>query len=414
MNTPKITHITACRSCEGTSLKKFLCLPGMPFTDDFVQPHKFGQEFRADINVFVCEQCLTVQTQHDVEVASYYQDYQYSVGESNFAKDFMRSLARALKQAFYPHASDTKVLEVGSSDGEQLLAFKETGCSVLGYEPSSVLCEKSELKGVPAIQGLFTSESPRLLPQTFKEVDVIMLSYTFDHLPDPVSFAKTAASILNKSNGLLVVEIHNLEKIIERQEFCLFEHEHSIYLTEETVQKICHAADLVVIDFDLVPEIERRANSLIFVATPAGSNLSSRVAPSRTPRKFFDLHFYDEIGSGIAQGIRNLERFVDKCTAGGRKLAGYGAGGRGVMTLAAMGNAERVAYVVDKRPKGAGLLMPKTGVPVHSISHLSVERVDEILVFSFGYMDEIQAELSSLGYRKHQFHSLIDVLAGRF
>jgi beta-phosphoglucomutase-like phosphatase (HAD superfamily) len=30
----------------------------------------------------------------------------------------------------------------------------------------------------------------------------------------------------------------NLEKIIERQEFCLFEHEHSIYLTEKTMQEL--------------------------------------------------------------------------------------------------------------------------------------------------------------------------------
>jgi ubiquinone/menaquinone biosynthesis C-methylase UbiE len=411
---PKIAHISNCRVCKSKRLEKFLSLPNMPFTDDFVRPQKFGQEFRADINVYVCEECLSVQTQHDVDVEDYYEDYQYSVGDSTLAKSFMRTLAYSLKKKYYPDSDGRKVLEVGSSDGEQLLAFKETGCQVLGYEPSSLLCEMSEKKGAPTVQGLFTSDSTKLLPPNFKEVDVVMLSYTFDHLPDPISFLHTVTSILNKKDGLLVVEIHNLEKIIERQEFCLFEHEHSIYLTEKTVKNICHAAKLAVIDFDLVPENERRANSLIFIATPAGSDLASQAAKARTPEKFSDINFYQQIGQNIEQGIENLDRFVNQRVSGHQKLVGYGAGGRGVMTLAAMKNATLLAYVVDKRPKGNNLLMPKSGLPIYPISQLSIEPADQILVFSFGYMKEIQQELSTLGYQPHQFHSLIDVLAGRF
>jgi len=386
----------------------------MPFTDDFVCPQKFGQEFRADIDVYVCEDCFSVQTQHDVDVEDYYEDYQYSVGDSTLAKGFMWSLAQRLKKKYYPSINGKKVLEVGSSDGEQLLAFKETGCQVLGYEPSSLLCEMSEKKGVSTIQGLFTSDSTKLLPPNFKEVDVVMLSYTFDHLPDPISFLHAATSILNKKDGLLVVEIHNLEKIIERQEFCLFEHEHSIYLTEKTVQNICLAADLVVIDFDLVPEVERRANSLIFIATPVGSDLASQAVIVRTPEKFADTNFYKQIGLNIEKGIENLDAFVNQCVSKNEKLVGYGAGGRGVMTLAAMKNANLLAYVVDKRPKGKNLLMPKSGLPIYPISQLGIEPADQLLVFSFGYMKEIQQELSNLGYQPHQFHSLIDVLAGRF
>ncbi len=414
MKTPSIYKLSNCRICGGKNLQKFIHLPNMPFTDDFVTPERKDTEFKADIDIFVCEECLTAQTQHNVDVADYYEDYQYSVGDSVLAKGFMKILAKRLKQAYYPLINGKKVLEVGSSDGEQLLAFKMTGCRVLGYEPSSVLCDMSEEKGVPTIQGLFTSDSVELLPSDFKEVDVVMLSYTFDHLPDPVSFLKTTASILNKHDGLLVVEIHNLEKILERQEFCLFEHEHSIYLTEQTVINICESVGLVVIDFDLVPEVERRANSLIFIATPVGSKFSDKSIKYRSSKDFSDLKFYSMVGENIRQGIANLEKFVDQITAQNKKLIGYGAGGRGVMTLAAMQNAQKFAYVVDKKPKSPGLLMPKTGLRVFPIEQLSVDPADEILVFSFGYMDEIQKELSVMGYKPEQFHSLIDVLAGRY
>ena len=414
MKIPSVKKLNACRVCGAVNLRKFLHLPDMPFTDDFVSVERKGVEFKADIDVFICETCLTAQTQHDVDVEDYYEDYQYSVGNSTLAQNFMQQLAENLKQNYYPLTGTKKVLEVGSSDGEQLLAFQRTGCQVLGYEPSSVLCELSEKKGIPTIQGLFTSESVQHLPPEFKEVDVIMLSYTFDHLPDPVSFLKTSASILNSNDGLLVVEIHNLEKIFERQEYCLFEHEHSIYLTEQTVVSICKSVGLAVIDFDLVPELDRRANSLIFVATPEGSRLAGKAVTPRTPSKFSDFAFYDEAGQNIANSILHLDRFVEQVLTERKRLVGYGAGGRGIMTLAAMKNAQKLAYLVDKRPKGSGILTPKSKLPIYPIEQLNIDRADVILVFSFGYMKEIQEELSLMGYRPEQFYSLVDVLAGRY
>ena len=414
MNQPKVHFRNACRLCGSTSLQRFLHLPEMPFTDDFITPEALGSEFRADIDVFICTSCLSAQTQHDVDVGDYYEDYQYSVGGSSTASRFMRILAENTVARFPASSASRKVLEVGSGDGEQLVAFKNTGCRVLGYEPSSVLCKVAEAKGIPTIQGLFTADSIHQLPDEFKEVDVVMLSYTFDHLPDPRAFTAAARAILNKDHGLLIVEIHNLEKIIERQEYCLFEHEHSIYLTEASVAQLCALEGLTVIDFDLVPEADRRANSLIFVATPNESQLAARAVKPSTPDAFNHLDHYSLIGANITSAIQNLDRFVDQMTAHGKTLAGYGAGGRGVMTLAAMRSAPKLKYLVDKKPKRPGLVAPKSGVPLVSLDELASNPVDAILVFSFGYIDEIRREVSALGYQPDQFYSLLDVLAGRF
>jgi SAM-dependent methyltransferase len=414
MNQPKVHFRNACRLCGSTSLQRFLHLPEMPFTDDFITPEALGSEFRADIDVFICTSCLSAQTQHDVDVGDYYEDYQYSVGGSSTASRFMRILAENTVARFPASSASRKVLEVGSGDGEQLVAFKNTGCRVLGYEPSSVLCKVAEAKGIPTIQGLFTADSIHQLPDEFKEVDVVMLSYTFDHLPDPRAFTAAARDILNKDHGLLIVEIHNLEKIIERQEYCLFEHEHSIYLTEASVTQLCALEGLTVIDFDLVPEADRRANSLIFVATPNESQLAARAVKPSTPDAFNHLDHYSLIGANITSAIQNLDRFVDQMTADGKTLAGYGAGGRGVMTLAAMRSAPKLKYLVDKKPKRPGLVAPKSGVPLVSLDELASNPVDAILVFSFGYIDEIRREVSALGYQPDQFYSLLDVLAGRF
>ena len=409
-----IQFLEQCRACGSGALRRILHLPAMPLTDDFIPQERFGQEFRADIDVFLCNDCLTAQTQHNVDMGDYYEDYQYAVGASPTAGRFMQILARNLVARFGLGRQGLKVLEVGSGDGGQLLAFKQLGCEVLGYEPSTTLARMAETQGIPTIHGLFTAESVRALPQVFQSVDVVMLSYTFDHLPQPREFLAAARSILNPETGLLVVEVHDLEKIFARQEYCLFEHEHSIYLTKRTAAQLCAREGLRVIDFDLVPENERRANSLIFVATPDGSRLAREFpnADATVPDGFGRAEFYDEQAALIGRGIANLDRFVSSVTAQGRSLAGYGAGGRGVMTLAAMQTAGQLRYLVDKKPKRPGLVVPKSGVPLVGLEALRESPVDDLLVFSFGYMREIQAELAQFGYEPRQFHSLLDVLRG--
>ena len=412
MSTPTITRINQCRACGSSHLQQFLNFPAMPFTDDFVTEANKGKEFSADIPVYICRDCLVAQTQHNVDVGDYYEDYQYSVGASGKASVFMRLLAENLRSRYYPAKSGVKVLEIGSGDGEQLLAFKQTGCNVLGYEPSSYLCKVAADKGIPSIQGLFDENSISALPQDFHSIDVIMLSYTFDHLPKPKPFLESCLRLLDPEDGLLVIEIHDLEKIIDRQEYCLFEHEHSIYLTEQTAQPLFEREGYAIIDFDLVPDEDRRANSLIIVAAPKTSSRAKAPVQPRTPEKFKDLAFYDRVGKDIATGIAHLEAFIEKSTQNGKKLAGYGAGGRGVMTLAAAGNANRLEFLIDRKPKKVGLLVPKSHIPLVDIPYFKEHPVDAILVFSYGYMAEIQKELIPLGYQPSQFYSLLDVLSG--
>jgi SAM-dependent methyltransferase len=402
---------TACRGCARPGLKKFLSFDSLPFTDEFVPARNLGKEFRHPLDIHFCASCFTVQTQHDVEAGDYYADYQYSVGASGIASAFMDALARGVDGCFSA-LPGRRVLEVGSGDGEQLAAFRRLGWDVLGYEPSSMLCRVAEEKGVPSVQGLFTRDSIQSLPLKFQKVHALALSYTFDHLPEPREFLVAAREMLDPEEGLLVVEVHDLEKIFSRREYCLFEHEHSVYLTQRTAAALCAREGLTVIDFDLVPEAERRANSLLFVATPRGSRHDRGAAKPATPPAYEDPAFYGLQAAEIAAGIARLDAWTEAHTLAGRKVAGYGAGGRGVMTLAAMRTAGHFRYLVDRKPKHVGVVTPKSGVPVVGLDALARDPVDAVLVFSFGYLPEIRDDLVRLGYRPEQLVSLLDVLVG--
>lgn len=399
-----------CRVCRSSNLHKFLQLDDMPFTDDFVKQGAIGSEFLHPIDIYFCQDCHTVQTQHDVSVEEYYEDYQYSVGASGFASAFMQNMATTLSTTYFQNTQGLKVLEVGSGDGEQLVPFKKLGCDVLGYEPSSYLVEVAASKGIPSIQGLFTEDAIDNLPDDFRQVDIILLSYTFDHIPDPIGFLNGVKKILNPHGGILVIENHDLERIFERQEYCLFEHEHSIYLTKNTAISLAKRNGFEIVEFDVLPESERRANSLVFVMTLAGSNVAARAIHTYPLDEYAQAEFYDTQAAKIRQGIQNFEHYITRQTDEGKTLAGYGAGGRGVMTLAAVSNADHLDYLVDKKPKQDGVYTPKSHLPVYEITHLTEKPVDEVIVFSFGYMTEIKQDLAKMGYAEDSITSMLDIL----
>jgi SAM-dependent methyltransferase len=409
-----VTRRSSCRACGSAAPRSVYRFAAMPLTDEFVARDRVGHEFLHDIEVFGCAACGVVQTQHDVDMTEYYADYEYSVGDSGSASNFMDTVARSVKQVCFADAQSLNVLEVGSGDGRQLEAFARLGCRVIGYEPSVSLSRlATERRGIPTITGLFDTRSIARIPRELLPLDIVFLSYTFDHLPEPAQFLADIRNVLKPESGVVVIEIHDLDLILQRKEYCLFEHEHTIYLNRETFSRLLNACGFEVVTFDLVPAELKRANSLL-VAARYRPNLFRL---GRESMRSADAHAREidavrlrmlEIDSAISR----LDAFVSNIVAKGGRVAGYGAGGRGVMTLAGMKSASSVSYVVDKKPKLAGGFLPKSAVPLSEVTRLAQDPVSTVLVFSFGYMDEIQRALADLGYDKARVVSMLDVIEG--
>jgi len=407
----EIRHRETCRACGSRNLTQFVCLDDMPFTDEFVAPANAGSEFLAPLRVYVCSDCLTAQTLHDVEVADYYRDYHYTVSASPFAQAFMDRLAANTFEKFGFGAGDS-VVEVGSGDGYQLKCFQKLGARVMGFEPSDQLTRDSRDAGVPTAQCLFEASTVDQIPADMRPVQVVLLTYTFDHLPDPLPFLHAVKSALDPERGILLLEVHDLAKIIERRETCLFAHEHSIYLTVLSMQRLLERAGFKLISGDIVPERQRRGNSLLIAASPKESPREPwNDWDSQAAKQYDDMAVYQTFQENVDRGYRHFAEHVRSLGAEGRRAAGYGAGGRGVMTLGAaqLGNGD-LSYICDQNPSFHGLLAPKSHVPVVAPSRLIDDPVDEVIVFSFGYMDEILRTLAPHVERGGTVVSMLDLL----
>ena len=147
--------------------------------------------------------------------------------------------------------------------------------------------------------------------------------------------------------------------------------------------------------------------------TLAGSDFAPHAIESYPLADYTHTEFYDAEADKIGQSIKNFEAYLTRRIGEGKTVAGYGAGGRGVMTLAAVKNANLISYLVDKKPKQNGVFTPKSHLGVYDIAHLSEQPVDEAIVFSFGYMDEIKQDLAQMGYAENNIVSMLDILKNK-
>ena len=143
-NSYSVSSLENCRVCKSNNVKQFLHFPLRPMTNDFLPWAMKGTEFLDDIDIFVCQDCWVVQTLKDVDVHDYYENYQYSVGNSNFNNNFNTYLAEKIINRYFEFGEGINVLEIGSGDGNLLKAFQNLGCNTLGYEPSSHLCKTAK------------------------------------------------------------------------------------------------------------------------------------------------------------------------------------------------------------------------------------------------------------------------------
>jgi len=405
-----ISFRNSCRSCQSNRLVRILSFSQMPLVDQWMDAVSLGGEFLADCNIYACEDCKLVQTQHDVDLREYYDQYQYSTGSAKLTVKFTESIAAVLTERYFPDPNHVKVLEIGSGDGSQLMVFKEKGYEVLGCEPSANLTKIAMEKGVPTVHGLINSDSMSRILSHSKKVDMVFLSHTFDHLSDPQDFLQMTRSILNLSKGILVIEVHNLQEIFLNREYCLFSHEHPIYLTKETVQSVLSKSGFAVIDFDIVPEHSRRANSLIFVAADIKSERLLKASVRQVGSDINSADFFKKQSADIQKGIKNLEDFIDQMSMKGVRIAGYGASARGVLTLAAINNSAKIEYLVDKNAKNKQLYSPKSHLPIVGLDKLEESPVGCIIVFSYGYIEEIRQSCQERGYATEQLYSIIDIM----
>lgn len=406
-----VSQRSSCRLCGSANLTQILRFDAIPFFDEVVTPESKGTEFSYPMELYFCNDCNSVQSQHDVNLIEYYHSYQYVASNSPFIRTYMEALVDHCQRRFDLRPGD-HVIDVGAADGYLLSLFKSRGARTLGFEAAENLCQLAEKDEIDVVNALFTKESLDLVPDDFKKTELLVLLHTFDHLFDPAPFLDLVREVLDPVRGVLLLEVHDLRDIYVKRETALFGHEHATFLHYASMRRFLERHGFRLVDFNFLPKEMCRGSSMLVAATPEGSEVEEApdLASFDDPR-LDELRTFQDFGASVARSFRSLREYIEAGRASGRRFAGYGGWGRGVTTLAMAGlSAQHLEFVVDGNPNLRGCFTPVTGFPIEGPQSVSRDAVDEVIVFNYGYIEEIRSTLSGFIASGGRVVSVLDLL----
>lgn len=353
----------ACRLCRAPRLEPVLTLERAPHDVSYLLTAEQAQtDAPVRVEVFRCADCGHVQLAQDPP-ASYYDDYLMTVSHSAQMRAFQQAQAEALVARF--GLAGRRVVDVGCGDGHVLGILSGLGVQAVGIEPSARFREVAAAAGHRVLSGYVGAATP--IPEG--PYDAFVTRQVFEHVLDPNDFLQGVRRSLT-DDGVGLVEVPSLEQALEHGRFFDFFPDHVNYWSVATLGRALERNGFLVL------EITRAMNDEYLQA----------VVRVDTGRDLAAL-------AGSVDRVRGaLRDLLAGAAADGRRVAAWGAGAKGLTSLAEAG-ADGIRYVVDSDPYKQGRLTPVTHLPVVAPRRLQEDPVDVVLLTSLAYRDEVIAQL---------------------
>jgi SAM-dependent methyltransferase len=388
----KQTPHSGCRFC-GTKLEHtFVDLGMSPLCESYLSADQLNQmEPFYPLHVYVCGNCYLVQLQEYVTPDHIFSDYAYF---SSYSDSWLAHASKYTGQMAEQFGlnGQSLVVEVASNDGYLLQYFVEKQIPVLGIEPAANVAAVAVQKGVSTLVKFFGRETARELAASGKKADLLLGNNVLAQVPDLNDFL-AGIKILLKPAGVITMEFPHLQRLMDQNQFDTIYHEHFSYFSLTTTEKIFAAHGLTLFD---VEELPTHGGSLRIYARHAddfSKPVSGRVSELRAREEsmgYSRVETYSGFAEKVKETKRKLLEFLIDAKRNGKKIAAYGAPGKGntLLNYCAI-RTDFLDYTVDRNPYKHGKFLPGTHVPIYAPEHIRETRPDLLLILPWNLKDEI-------------------------
>jgi hypothetical protein len=386
-----------CRFCGSGETHLFVDLGMSPLCENFLPEEALDRmEPFYPLDVFVCGRCLLVQLREYVSPEEIFREYAYFSSYSDSWLAHAAGYSRAVIERFGLDGGSF-VVELASNDGYLLRNFVARGIPCLGVEPAANVAKAALAAGVPTRVDFFGRRCARELLASGPRADLIAGNNVLAQVPDLNDFVAGIALLL-APHGVVTLEFPHLLELIEQNQFDTIYHEHFSYFSLLASERILAAHGLEVFD---VEELPSHGGSLRVFARHAGAEPVVASAGLEAVRKrehearLDGLAGYAGYAERVAETKRNLLAFLIEAKRAGKRVAGYGAPGKGNTLLNYCGiRSDFLDFTVDRNPYKHGRFLPGTHIPVFPVERLREARPDFILILPWNLKREIAAQLA--------------------
>jgi SAM-dependent methyltransferase len=385
-----------CRSCGEKLRHTFVDLGTSPLCQRHVTPAQFDDaEANYPLHVFVCHECFLVQLpayvpREEIFDAEYAYFSSYSDSWLRHAEKYVSMMIRRF--GFGP---GSKVVEVASNDGYLLQYFARAGVPVLGIEPTANTAAAAVKKGIPTINEFFGRDTASKVRLSDGPADLILGNNVLAHVPDINDFVAGVKTLLAPS-GIATFEFPQLLHLVEQNYWDTIYHEHFSYLSFTTVAAIFARHGLTLFD---VEDLATHGGSIRIYARHADAAsppVHERVDAMKERERaagHFDIGYYERFGERVKESKREILEFLVDLKRQGKRIAGYGAPGKGNTLLNYCGiGTDFIDYTVDRSPHKQGNYLPGSRIPILAPDAIWSDRPDYLFILPWNLRDEIIAQ----------------------
>lgn len=352
-----------CRLCGSMRQICFLRLKNSPANISFLlRPEQFDQDAPVDLEVWLCQECGFVQV-NPIFTPEFYKEYLMTASHSSQMQHFQQAQARNFVQRF--RLQGKRIIEIGCGDGNYLQCLQSAGALVAGIEPSARFRAVALKRGCTVHAG-YVGQGVSIPGAPY---DAFVTRQVLEHVPDVVDFLLGIRESL-QPDAVGLVEVPSLEQALDGIRFYDFFADHLNYFSAHTLRLALERTGYEVIDIS------------------RGMTGEYHVAQVRVHSQQALLGFR----TSVDEVLDDLRKFMATCRRNNKRVAVWGAGGKGV-SLMAIAQLKDVAYVIDSDPYKHKLFTPITHFLVVPPIHLLKEPVDVIILTALAYKNEILQEL---------------------
>jgi len=389
------SHI--CLFCHTPLRQTFVDLGMSPLCESYVNLENLNRmEPFYPLHVRVCEKCFLVQLDEFVSPEHIFTEYAYF---SSFSDSWLKHAADYVDMIVnrFNLGKESLAVELASNDGYLLQNFVIKGIPALGVEPAANVAKVAVEKGVPTLVKFFGRETAVEMVASGQQADLVIGNNVLAQVPDLNDFVGGIRIVL-KPQGVATLEFPHLMKLMAENQYDTIYHEHFSYFSFIAVEKIFAAHDLVLFD---VEELTTHGGSIRIYARhkeDSSKLVSSRVVDLRQRELsagFDRMETYSTFGEKVKESKRSLLEFLIQAKRSGKRVAGYGAPGKGNTLLNYCGiRTDFIDFTVDRNPYKQGKYLPGTRIPIFTPEKISEAKPDYVLILPWNFKDEIVKQMA--------------------
>ena len=233
-------------------------------------------------------------------------DYSYTSDNSPVSRNHFYQISKIINKKFNLKNKDS-IIEIGSNDGTFLKYIKElSNINVLGVDPSKFMCDLANKKGVRTYNNFFNFENSKKIKKKYKNFDILYAANVFNHVDKPDNFLKGCSHVL-KNEGLIVLEVPDLDSLINSCGFDTIYHEHRQYFSINSIKKILIKNHYKLLSFE---KIDYMSGSLRVFAQK--SNVNMKIKTDSLTREKINLKNFMKFVKKIFYIRNEILNFVQK------------------------------------------------------------------------------------------------------